>query len=43
MVIPRGKFSLDMFAKFGKLHGVSHDYKLMYKDIVKAYLLPKAA
>jgi structure-specific recognition protein 1 len=41
MVIPRGKYSFDMYADFVKLHGKTNDYKIMYKDIHKCFLLPK--
>ena len=41
MVIPRGKYSFDMYSTFVKLHGTTNDYKILYKDINKCYLLPK--
>lgn len=41
LLIPRGKYSLDMYATFLKLHGRTHDYKILYKDINKGFLLPK--
>jgi structure-specific recognition protein 1 len=41
MIIPRGKYTLDLYSTFAKLHGKTHDYKLNYKDINKAFLLPK--
>ena len=41
MIIPRGKYSLDLYNTFAKLHGRTHDYKLLYKDINKGFLLPK--
>lgn len=41
MVIPRGKYSFDMYADFVKLHGRTNDYKILYKDIHKCFLLPK--
>jgi len=33
MLIPRGKYSFDLYSTFAKLHGRSNDYKIMYKDI----------
>jgi structure-specific recognition protein 1 len=33
MLIPRGKYSLDLYSTFAKLHGRTHDYKILYKDI----------
>ena len=41
MIIPRGKYSLDLYTTFAKLHGRTHDYKILYKDINKGFLLPK--
>lgn len=41
MVTPRGKYQLDMFPTFMKLHGKTYDYKILYKDVSKAFLLPK--
>jgi structure-specific recognition protein 1 len=34
LIVPRGKYTLDMFSTFAKYHGRTHDYKIMYKDIV---------
>lgn len=33
MLIPRGKYSFDLYSTFAKLHGSSNNYKIMYKDI----------
>ena len=41
MIVPRGKYSLDMFQSFMSLHGKTHNYKIMYKNVTKAFLLPK--
>lgn len=41
MIIPRGKYSFDMYSTFAKLHGRTNDYKILYKDITKCFLLPK--
>lgn len=41
MIIPRGKYTLDLYASFAKLHGRTHDYKILYKDFNKAFILPK--
>lgn len=40
-IIPRGKYTLDLYATFARLHGRTHDYKISYKDIMKGFLLPK--
>lgn len=39
--VPRGKYTLDMFATYAKFHGRTHDYKIMYKDIIKVFQLPR--
>ena len=39
MLIPRGNYSLDFYSNFAKLHGKTHDYKIMFKDINKIFLL----
>ena len=39
MVIPRGNYSLDFYSNFAKLHGKTHDYKIMFKDINKIFML----
>jgi structure-specific recognition protein 1 len=41
MLIPRGKYSFDLYSDFAKLHGRTNDYKILYKDINKCFLLPK--
>ena len=41
MIIPRGNYSLDFYSNFAKLHGKTHDYKIMFKDINKIFLLQK--
>ena len=41
MIIPRGKYSFDLYKTFAKLHGRTNDYKILYKDINKGFLLPK--
>ena len=41
MITPRGKYSLDMYQTFLKFHGRTHDYKILYRNINRAFLLPK--
>ena len=41
MLIPRGKYSFQLYSSFAKLHGRTNDYKIQYKDITKGFLLPK--
>ena len=35
--VPRGKYTLDMFSNYARFHGRTHDYKILYKDIVKVF------
>jgi len=39
MQTPRGNYSLDFYSTFAKMHGKTHDFKIMYKDISKGFLL----
>jgi structure-specific recognition protein 1 len=41
MLTPRGKFDMYMLKNALKIHGPSHDYKISYKNIARAFLLPK--
>lgn len=41
MITPRGKYSLDMYQTFLKFHGRTHNFKILYKHITRAFVLPK--
>jgi structure-specific recognition protein 1 len=41
LLVPRGKNELIMYSNHLKLHGKTHDYKILYKDINRAFLLPR--
>lgn len=41
MVVPRGKYTFQVFGDYFKLHGKTHDYKLAFKDVNRAFLLHK--
>ncbi|CDW77358.1 dna polymerase delta binding protein [Stylonychia lemnae] len=41
MVIPRGKYSFNMYQTYLKLHGKTNNQKIMFKDIQRGFLLPK--
>lgn len=47
LVVPRGKYTADLFKDSSKskgllkLHGSTFSYKINFKDIVKAFLLPQ--
>ena len=40
MLTPRGKYNLEIYETFLKFHGRTHDYKILYKDVNRAFLLP---
>lgn len=40
-VVPRGRYRIDMFNSFLRLHGKSYDYKIDYTSIQKLFLVPK--
>lgn len=39
--VPRGRYRVDMFDSFLRLHGKSYDYKIDYTSIQKLFLVPK--
>lgn len=39
--VPRGRYRIDMFDSFLRLHGKSYDYKIDYTSLQKLFLLPK--
>lgn len=41
MITPRGKFDVYFMESFIKIHGQSHNYKINFKNISKAFILPK--
>lgn len=41
MVVPRGKYTADLYKNFLKLHGSTFNYTIQYKNVVKAFLLPQ--
>ena len=41
MITPRGKFDLYFMRNVLKVHGPSHDYKISFKNMAKAFLLPR--
>lgn len=41
IIVPRGKYSIDMFTSFMRMHGKTHNYKILYKHVTKVFLLPK--
>jgi len=40
--VPRGRYDIELFDKYIKLHGKTYDYKVLYTNIGGIYVLPKA-
>ena len=38
---PRGKYAVEMYKTYMRMHGKTYDYKIMYKDFEKFFLLQK--
>ncbi|KAG5176109.1 hypothetical protein JKP88DRAFT_336294 [Tribonema minus] len=38
---PRGRYALEMYSTFLRMHGSKYDYKIQYEDINKLFLLEK--
>mmetsp|Transcript_35722 Transcript_35722/g.54667 ORF Transcript_35722/g.54667 Transcript_35722/m.54667 type:complete len:177 (+) Transcript_35722:15-545(+) len=41
LIVPRGKYTFHLYKNYCKIHGSTHAYKIMYKDILKMFLLQK--
>lgn len=41
LLVPRGNYVFNLYSNYLKLHGKTHDYKILFKDINRAFLLPK--
>ncbi len=41
VVVPRGRYDVDMFPDFLRLRGKTYDYKILYTSIGRLFLLPK--
>ena len=39
--VPRGRYDIELFDKYMKLHGKTYDYKVLYTNVASLYLLPK--
>eukprot|EP00158_Paraphelidium_tribonemae_P002175 Partr_v1_DN25172_c0_g1_i1_m76620 putative Component of the FACT complex, a general chromatin factor that acts to reorganize nucleosomes. The FACT complex is involved in multiple processes that require DNA as a template such as mRNA elongation, DNA replication and DNA repair. During transcription elongation the FACT complex acts as a histone chaperone that both destabilizes and restores nucleosomal structure. It facilitates the passage of RNA polymerase II and transcription by promoting the disso len=40
-LIPRGRYEVDLFGDFMRMHGKSYDYKILFKSVKIMFLLPK--
>ena len=41
LITPRGKYTLDMYQTFLRFHGRTHNFKVLYRNINRAFVLPK--
>lgn len=41
ILTPRGRYNVELFPTFFKLHGKSYDFKVGYSSIVRLFQLPK--
>jgi structure-specific recognition protein 1 len=41
VLTPRGRYDIELFPSFLKLHGKTYDYKIKYSNIVRLFQLPK--
>eukprot|EP00771_Trimastix_marina_P000914 gnl/Trimastix_PCT/1948.p1 GENE.gnl/Trimastix_PCT/1948~~gnl/Trimastix_PCT/1948.p1 ORF type:complete len:548 (-),score=159.46 gnl/Trimastix_PCT/1948:97-1740(-) len=41
LVVPRGRYQIEMYSTLMNLHGKTNDYKIPFKSISRLYLLPK--
>lgn len=41
LVIPRGRYDIDMYANFMRLRGKTYDYMVQYKHVQRLIVLPK--
>lgn len=40
-ITPRGRYEVEMFDEFMRMHGKTYDYKIMYQSIKHLFLVPK--
>eukprot|EP00871_Galdieria_phlegrea_P001031 jgi/Galph1/1929/GphlegSOOS_G608.1 len=41
LLVPRGRYDVDLYPNHLKLHGKSFDYKILYSAVTRMFLLPK--
>jgi structure-specific recognition protein 1 len=41
VLTPRGRYDIDIFPSFLRMHGKTHDYKILFNSIVHLFELPK--
>eukprot|EP01119_Soliformovum_irregulare_P009618 TRINITY_DN230_c0_g3_i1.p1 TRINITY_DN230_c0_g3~~TRINITY_DN230_c0_g3_i1.p1 ORF type:complete len:617 (-),score=253.70 TRINITY_DN230_c0_g3_i1:128-1978(-) len=41
VLTPRGRYTVEMFSSFMRLHGSTYDYKILYTHISRLFQLPK--
>ena len=41
MLVPRGKYTCDLYDTFLRFHGQTHNYRIEYSNVERAFLLPR--
>ncbi|KAJ8906504.1 hypothetical protein NDN08_002997 [Rhodosorus marinus] len=41
VIVPRGRYDVDLFQNYFKMHGKSYDFKVLYSSVSRLFLLPK--
>ena len=41
-VTPRGRYEVEMYSSFMRLHGKTYDYKILFSSVLRLFLLPKS-
>lgn len=42
ILIPRGRYSVELHLSFLRLQGQANDFKIQYSSVVRLFLLPKS-
>eukprot|EP00188_Purpureofilum_apyrenoidigerum_P006284 Plantae.Rhodophyta-Purpureofilum_apyrenoidigerum.ctg9488.p1 GENE.Plantae.Rhodophyta-Purpureofilum_apyrenoidigerum.ctg9488~~Plantae.Rhodophyta-Purpureofilum_apyrenoidigerum.ctg9488.p1 ORF type:complete len:525 (-),score=129.96 Plantae.Rhodophyta-Purpureofilum_apyrenoidigerum.ctg9488:1404-2930(-) len=41
IIVPRGRYAVDLYPNYFKMHGKSYDFKVLYSSVSRLFLLPK--
>mmetsp|Transcript_11206 Transcript_11206/g.34297 ORF Transcript_11206/g.34297 Transcript_11206/m.34297 type:complete len:508 (+) Transcript_11206:111-1634(+) len=41
VIVPRGRYTVDLYSNYFKMHGKSYDFKILYSSVSRLFLLPK--
>lgn len=42
IIVPRGRYDVDLYQNYIKMHGKSYDFKVLYSSITKLFVLPRS-